>query len=545
MDYALLQAVFIPLLISPVAYWVGKRQGMGAAMWLTFAVLIYCTVLVALAALDGGYEERYPWTEMFGEFGFVLDGLASPFAIMIYALSAVLALYSRPYMEHKFEEQYEAEGRGGSPQGLVQYVRTKSGIYFALYLVFAMGMMGTVLSTNLIQFYVFFEVMLIPGFFLIALWGDGPRRKIALMFFFWTHVGAVVLLLGFLAVGLGAGSFDFAAIAEAPLDPDIVLVAGVAIAIGLGVKLAAFMFHIWLPWVHGAAPTPISALLSPVMIGIGAYGIFRLIVELLPAAFSELAVWFHIWGLVTMIYGGAMALMQDDIKRLLAYSSISQMGYLLFGIGSYSVLGLSGAEMMYVTHALGKGLLFMMAGVIIVKVGTRSISQLGGLAGRMPITAVCAVIGALTIAGVPPTSGFMGEWLLFYGALETAIEEGSTLRFVTFGLGLVATALTMSYMLWMLKRIFFGKLPEKLAKTRDAGWHMLAPMMVLAGFTIVLGIYPDIFLGQIVPYMEGVVPGGLPPTPHMGISDILVGTQPHAAEPGGSLGGHDDMEALH
>ncbi len=530
MDHMLLQAVFIPLLLSPAAYLIGRRYGMATVTWFSFAVLAYCAILVVLGSLDGGTEERYAWTEMFGEFGLVLDGLASPFAIMIYALSAILAIYSRPYMEHKFAEQYREVHGEGSQVGLTEYVSAKSGTYHALYLVFAMGMLGTVLATNLIQFYVFFEVMLIPGFFLIAFWGDGPRRRIALMFFFWTHVGAVVLLLGFLAIGLSAGTFDFAGIAAASLDPEIILVAAIAIAIGLGVKLAAFMFHIWLPWVHGAAPTPISALLSPVMIGIGAYGIFRLIMELLPAAFAELSVWFHVWGLVTMIYGGAMALMQDDLKRLLAYSSISQMGYLLFGIGSQSVLGHSGAEMMYVTHALGKGILFMMAGVIIVRVGTRSISGLGGLASRMPITAVCAVIGALTIAGVPPTSGFMGEWLVFYGALETAVEEGSTLRYVTFGLGLVATALTMSYMLWMLKRVFFGKLPEKLAKTKEAGWHMLAPMMVLAGFTVVLGIYPDIFLEQIVPYMSGIAGvESLGPGSATALMDVLPATVPAEA----------------
>ena len=181
------------------------------------------------------------------------------------------------------------------------------------------------------------------------------------------------------------------------------------------------------------------------------------------------------------------------------------MGYLLFGIGSFSVLGLSGAEMMYVTHALGKGILFMMAGILIVNVGTRSIRQLGGLAGKLPITATCAVIGALTIMGVPPTSGFMGEWILFYGALETAIEEGSTLRMVLFGLGLVATVLTMSYILWMLKRVFFGKLPENLTNVKEGSWYMTAPMMVLAGFSIVLGIYPDIFFGKIIPYMTGVL----------------------------------------
>jgi len=515
MEYALLQAVFLPLLLSPVAYIIGKKMGPTPAMWFTFALLLYTTILVINAALSGTVEEHYPWTSQFGEFGFLLDGLASPFAIMIYVLSTILALYSKPYMLHKFHEQFEEEQKINSSTGgqtsviesssLTNYVNAKSGLYFALYLVFAMGMLGTVLSTNLIEFYIFFEVMLIPGFFLVALWGDGPRRKIGLMFLFWTHAGAVVLLLGFLMIGLSIGSFDFADINESEIPQDILMLSAVAISIGLGVKLAVFMFHIWLPYVHGSAPTPISALLSPAMIGIGAYGIFRLIVEFLPSTFADLAIWFHIWGLVTMIYGGAMALIQDDLKRMLAYSSISQMGYLLFGIGSISVLGLAGAEMMYVTHAIGKGILFMMAGIIIVKVGTRSISKLGGLAGKMPITAVCAVIGALTIMGVPPTSGFMGEWVLFFGALETAIEEGSTLRAVTFGLGLVATALTMSYMLWMLKRVFFGKTPEHLENVKEGSWYMTAPMMVLAGFSIVVGIYPDIFFKTIIPYMNGVL----------------------------------------
>ena len=517
MEFALLQAVFLPLLLSPVAYIIGRKAGPNGATWFTFGVLLYCTVLIVLASLEGKYEEHYPWTGLFGEFGFLLDGLAIPFAIIIYVLCTILVLYSKPYMVHKFKENFEhqhtqsAATTSGQTTAVVEsaalasYVNSHSGLYFALFLVFSMGMLGTVLATNLIEFYIFFEVMLIPSFFLIAFYGDGPKRRIALMFFFWTHVGAVVLLLGFLTIGLTVGSFDFADIREADIPSDVVTLAAVAIIIGLGVKLAAFLFHIWLPYAHGAAPTPISALLSPAMIGIGAYGIFRLIVQILPMQYGELAIWLHLWGVVTMIYGGTMALMQDDIKRLFAYSSISQMGYILFGIGSMSVLGPSGAEMMYVTHGLGKGLLFMTAGVLIVQVGTRNISKLGGLAGKMPITAVCAVIGALTIMGVPPTSGFMGEWTLFYGALETALEEGSTLRMVTFGLGLVGTVLTMSYILWMLKRVFFGKLPENLSHVKEASYYMTAPMMVLAGFTMVVGIYPDIFFDKIIPYMRGVL----------------------------------------
>ena len=331
MEYALLQAVILPLLLAPVAYIIGRKVCPTAAMWFTFAILLYTTILIINAALSGTVEEHYPWTSQFGEFGFLLDGLASPFAIMIYVLSTILALYSKPYMLHIFHHQFEEEqniNSSGSGQtsvvesaALTNYVNAKSGLYFALYLLFAMGMLGTVLATNLIEFFVFFEIMLVPGFFLVALWGAGQRRKIGLMFLFWTHAGAVVLLLGFLMIGFTVGSFDFADINESEIPQDIAMISAVAIALGLGVKLAVFMFHIWLPYVHGAAPTPISALLSPAMIGIGAYGIFRLIVEFLPATFADLSIWFYIWGLVTMIYGGAMALMQDDIKRLLAYSS--------------------------------------------------------------------------------------------------------------------------------------------------------------------------------------------------------------------------------
>ncbi|MCY3976381.1 MAG: NADH-quinone oxidoreductase subunit M [Thaumarchaeota archaeon] len=515
MEYIALQVVFLPLLLSPLAYILGKKLGPTITMWFAFSILAYCTLLIIHQFVVGDYEEHYVWTELFGEFGFLFDGLSSIFAIVIYLLCTILALYSKPYMIHKFQENFNSlesneKQLGSNTQSMIvtisktEYVNKQSGIYFALYLVFAMGMLGTVLATNLIEFYIFFEVMLIPAFFLLAFYGDGDKRRISLMFFFWTHVGAVILLLGFLVIGLNVGSFDFADIDESKIPNNILLLSAIAIIIGLGVKLAAFMFHIWLPYAHGAAPTPISALLSPAMIGIGAYGLFRLIIEFLPNAYHELAIWLHIWGLVTMIYGGIMALMQDDIKRLFAYSSISQMGYILFGIGSYSVLGMTGAEMMYITHALGKGLLFMTAGILIVQVKTRSISKLGGLASKLPITAVCAVIGALTIMGVPPTSGFMGEWMLFYGSIDTAIDQDSPLRIIIFSLGLISTVITMSYMLWMLKRVFFGKLPETLTHVKEGNWYMLSPMIVLAVLTIIVGIYPDIFLNDIVPYMNEI-----------------------------------------
>jgi NADH-quinone oxidoreductase subunit M len=242
------------------------------------------------------------------------------------------------------------------------------------------------------------------------------------------------------------------------------------------------------------------------MIGIGAYGLLRLWLELLTGNYTQYSLYINIWGLATMIYGGAMALMQDDVKKVLAYSSISQMGYILFGLGSESILGITGGALFYVTHGLGKAILFMMAGSIILQTGTRSMSKLGGLAGNMPYTAVITMIGALTIIGIPPTSGFMSEWILFGGVLQTALSQEDSFRVVLFGFGILTTVLSSAYILWMYKRIFFGKIPERLVNVKDSSAYITATMAALAGLTLVLGVYPDPILNPITNYVESVFP---------------------------------------
>ena len=242
------------------------------------------------------------------------------------------------------------------------------------------------------------------------------------------------------------------------------------------------------------------------MTGIGAYGLIRIWIELLsgPGNYTDYSIYISIWGVATMVYGGAMALMQNDIKRVLAYSSISSMGYLLFGIGSESVLGISGAIFMYVTHALGKGLLFMMAGSVILQTGTRNMDKLGGLGGKMPYTAVFAMIGGLTIMGVPITSGFMSEWVLFNGALQNAVVSESALKasFICFGYYDYYT--TSAYILWMYKRIFYGITPETLKNVRDSSRYVLVTMGILASLTLILGLYPDLFYKPIIGYVENL-----------------------------------------
>ena len=560
-SYFLLAATFIPLLLAPVAYVIGRKAGVRPATWFSFGALAVSTGLLFIPAIgiysgeQTAYVEKYAWGQ-FGDFGLRLDGLSLPFALIIYILCTVIALYSRPYMVHKVMEDLPGHGNAGGGGGTgaeggghgnshslhgsrppagtnieagsqatvldtQQYANNQVALYFALYLAFSMGMLGTVLATNLIEFYVFFELMLVPSFFLIAFYGYGARRRIALMFFLWTHAGAVVLLLGLLAMGFFAGGFDFDTVRAnagnipAQWLPLIVF----SLVIGLGVKLAAFLVHIWLPYAHAEAPTPVSALLSPAMIGIGAYGLLRLWMELLTGSYEQYSLYINMWGLATMIYGGAMALMQDDVKKVLAYSSISQMGYILFGLGSESILGITGGTMMYITHGLGKAILFMMAGSIILQTGTRSMSKLGGLAGKMPYTAVIAMIGALTIIGIPPTSGFMAEWVLFNGVLQTATAQMDSLRTIMFALGILATVLSTAYILWMYKRIFFGKLPKELEHVKDSNRYITATMGVLAALTLIIGVYPDLFLNPITNYISGIFEGqeGVLPIP---VADI-------------------------
>ena len=534
-SYYLMVATFMPLILSPVVYFLGKRKGINITTWLTFGILAISTALVIIPSIGlgsgGSYQEVFDWSQL-GHFGLKLDGLSIPFAITIYLLSTIVVIYSKPYMVRKILLQYEqvksssnlqmndAESElysnkdGKSLSSLIlstdqkSYLNSQLGLYYSLYLVFAMGMLGTVLATNLFEFYVFFELMLVPSFFLIAFFGYGNKKRTSLMFFFWAHVGAVILLLGLMAMGFLTGGFDYDIVrANASQIPQAwIAVIVAALIIGFGVKLAAFLVHVWLPDTYTDAPTPISVLISSAMTGIGAYGLIRIWIELLsgPGNYTDYSIYISIWGVATMIYGGAMALMQKDIKRVLAYSSISSMGYLLFGIGSESVLGISGAIFMYVTHALGKGLLFMMAGSIILQTGTRSMDKLGGLGGKMPYTAVFAMIGGLTIIGVPITSGFMSEWVLFNGALQNAVVSESALKAVLFALAITTTILTSAYILWMYKRIFYGITPETLKNVRDSSKYVLVTMGILASLTLILGLYPDLFYKPIIGYVENL-----------------------------------------
>ncbi|MGE3859317.1 MAG: NuoM family protein [Nitrososphaeraceae archaeon] len=531
----LMASVFLPLLMSPIAYFLAKRKGIGLVTWFTFGILVISTILLIFPAItisntNPFYAESYTWSQ-FGNFGLKLDGFSSQFAITIYALSAVICIFSREYMVKKIAGHFDSlDGSSSEKNGNlkdqnysnintnqveslqsietthVSYINTQIGLFYALFLTFAMGMVGTVLATNLIEFYVFFELMLIPAFFLIALYGYSTRKRVSLMFFFWTHVGAVLLLLGLLAMGLFAGGFDFDTIKTnvSKIPQQWMTLIVFAVVIGIGVKVGVFILHIWIPYVYAESPTPVSALIAGPMSGIGVYALLRIWIDLLSASYSDYSIYINLWGVVTMIYGGAMALMQDDIKKLLAYSSISHMGYIIFGLGSQSVLGITGGTLMWIPHVIGETILFLMAGALIMRTGTRKISDLGGLARKMPYTATIAMIGILTLIGVPPTSGFMAEWILFNGALQTGTENMDSFRIVLFSLAIFSTILTASYLLNMYRKIFFGPILSKYEKLVDVSRYAIIPMVFIGALSLFLGVYPDPMINPVIGYAENI-----------------------------------------
>lgn len=400
--------------------------------------------------------------------GFWVDMISFPIGLIVAVVSALSCFYSIKYMKGE-------SGQAG---------------YYANLLLFMAGMIGVILSANLLQFYFFWELMLVPSYFLIAFWGKSKKRlAIGFKYFIFTHFGSLCMLLGILSIYVFTGTFDLAELplAAAAIPPTSILPVFILLLIGFCVKMALFPVHTWLPDAHAEAPAPISAMLSGVMIKCGAYAVARILLSAFGQTVVQTSDALAILGIITIIYGGLMALAQIDIKRLLAYSSISQMGYIFFGLGVGSALGVTGALFHVINHAICKALLFMCAGAIIHQTGTRNIKKLGGLAGKMPITCIAAFIGALSLAGTPSLNGFWSEWMIFSGGISSG-------KFLITLIAIISTVITAGYYLWFLWRVFFGATPKKLENTKETSWMLRIPIIVLAATAFVLGIWPDLVL---------------------------------------------------
>lgn len=485
-------AVLLPIVFMPIVYLAGRSIGKKAS-WVALVPLLYSTLY--FASLLGGVAENpvgeyITWLPGI-VFGLYADSLSIPIALTVSVLGVIMVIYSNAYMDHSIHEQYHHQE---NPRA--------HATYYALYLAYITSMLGVVLSTNLFEFYFFFELMIIPSWALINVYGSGEREKIALMYLLWSIVGAVVFVTGALSAFALTGTFEISALASLAGNRYAGFIV-VSMLLGLTVKMAMFGLHIWLPFAHAEAPTPISALLSPAMIGLAAYAIVRMLLPITGVIDANFTLMF-IWGFATMLYGGLMVMAQTDIKRLLAYSSMSQMGYIFIGIASAGTIGVTGAMMHYISHGLGKAALFLSVGTIMHQTGIRDIRQLGGLADRMPITALAFLIGAMSISGIPPTIGFPSKMMIFMGAFEPGIGAISG-NFLLALAAILSTALTVAYTMWTMRRIFYGPLPDHLKDTKEAGWVMTVPMILLCVLSILIGIYPRPILDPLMEVVAGLL----------------------------------------
>jgi formate hydrogenlyase subunit 3/multisubunit Na+/H+ antiporter MnhD subunit len=293
-----------------------------------------------------------------------------------------------------------------------------------------------------------------------------------------------MVLVGLLVLYDAAGSDSFQALGDGlALTPGMAATVIVLFIIGFCVKMAIFPMHLWLPDAHAVAPMPVTIMLAAAMLSMGTYGILRFPLSIFaPEQIAPYAVPMMIAGIISEFYGALMALAERDIKRIIAYSSVSQMGYILFGLGTLTYEGIAGATLHVIFHAIVKALLFMGVGLIIRATGRRRISELGGLGRAMPVTAVCLGVGALAIAGTPPLCIFDSEWMIFAGGFRTPYTALSALA-------LFGSLLTVAYALWFVGRLFFGERPDGI-EVGPLPRAMLAPTILLTALTFIEGILP-------------------------------------------------------
>jgi proton-translocating NADH-quinone oxidoreductase chain M len=481
LSFVLSLVIFLPLLAAPAIYFVtkaNKRAGIYAALGVGVAVLLLAAYVfwqVYAAPPPGGsylFQEKYGWIS-FNHFGLDyflgVDGLSSPLLFVSALLTVLVVFGSRKLIDH-----HEPE-------------------YYALIFLFEGAIMGVFTSLNLILFYIFWEVVLIPMFFFIGVWG-GPRRKYAaLKFIIFTYAGSTIMLLGFLYVYLGmlntpgaVASFDIPDLAgKVPVALQYLPL--LASFIGFAVKLPLVPFHTWLPDAHVEAPSPISVLLAGVLLKMGGYGFLRISIGLFPNASTQYAWAFLALGLFSMFYGAAAALLQKDLKKMIAFTSINHMGFVLFGayatLVSGNLLGIQGAIFQMFTHALAVGSLFMLSGYIQHQAGTREIPLLKGLGTTMPRTAVILVLGAAAAMGLPPFASFLAEFMV--------IAAGISAYSIT-AVSILVPVITAGYFLWMIKRTVLSP-PEGGHPVHDMEWSdvvafavYLVPLVVFIVFSYVI-----------------------------------------------------------
>ena len=379
--------------------------------------------------------------------------------------------------------------------------------FYALMLFMEASLLGVFTALDFFVWFVFWEFVLVPMYFLIGVWG-GPKRKYAsIKFFVYTNVASLVMFIGFMALvfGLDVNTMDMPAIAQAieagaftttyGLGAETLkVVAFFAMFFGFAVKVPTVPLHTWLPDAHVQAPTPASVMLAGVLLKMGTYALLRFNFTMLPGVASDYAVFIAALAVVSVIYGAMLALAQQDLKRIVAYSSVSSMGYVILGLVAYNVYGLGGATFQMVAHGLISGLMFMCVGVIYNTAHTRMVGDLSGIAGKMPVTAAVFVAAAFGYMGLPLMAGFAGELFIFLGGFSAEFAYAQLLTALAmFGIVIVA-----GYLLFAMQRVLFG--PFSADTDYDivpASTHDTVPIVTLVLLVIVLGTVPELFYDMI------------------------------------------------
>jgi NADH-quinone oxidoreductase subunit M len=371
--------------------------------------------------------------------------------------------------------------------------------YYVFLLLLQTGMLGVFVALDFFLFYVFWEVMLVPMYFLIGVWG-GPRKLYAaIKFFLYTLVGSVLMLLGILALyfayhgATGVYTFDITKLWTQDYLPGLQFWVFLAFFVGFAIKVPMFPFHTWLPDAHVEAPTAGSVILAGVLLKMGTYGFVRFSLPLLPDASREAVWWVLALSVIGIIYGALVALVQPDWKKLVAYSSVSHLGFVMLGVFALTELGLQGGILQMINHGLSTGGLFLIVGIMYEQTHTRMIGDYGGIAKVVPIFATLFLIIALASMGLPLLNGFIGEFMILQGTFASPHAGWRYAAFAVSGIVLGA-----AYLLWLYQRLMFGKIdkPEN-ERLKDVTWREQATLLPLVALCVWIGVYPKPFLDPL------------------------------------------------
>lgn len=462
----------VPLVLASLMPLIGKLSKRVLPDLLANGALLFLSVFSVVFGrrmLAGGpVLQQLGWLNEPVHILLALDGFSLFMLFTISLISLCVSLYSINYMEHY-----------GS-----------KAVYYALFLIMITGMNGLVLSNDLFTMYLFLEVAAVASYGLVAFGLGQDELEASYKYLMLSAVASALVLFSItLLFGL-TGSLDLGGMAsglKTPGNPGIAVLCAALFFMGFGLKAAIVPFHAWLPDAHPSAPAPISAMLSGLLIKVsGLYALTRVLFQVfgMNPALSTVLLYL---GAVSILVGALLALRQNDIKRMLAYSSISQIGYILLGIGLGTPMGILGALFHLFNHASGKALLFLNSGSVEQATGTRSLDKMGGLAKRMPFTAATSVVGSLTIAGVPPLAGFWSKLIIII-----ALFEANHTGFAV--IAVLASVLTLWYYLLMQRRAFFGKLNEAWNGVKEAPFWMTVSTVALALICIAAGLVPSFMM---------------------------------------------------